>query len=223
MGYVRTFPHFIVYASKDFYTLNMMHPWYNKELTHLETCLCESTSQSITGDLLCASAKPMFLELGILSQIGEVPRETKHVLALATGCWLKTAHSFATSHQLRIHDTLPLLQQYRLGDKFLVEEFIKFSFQGRNLQMLNECRMILTITTLAEITTADGTGTMYNHSLNQYQWPRLQTHLSPTHWTQWRAVHWKWIEGHQDDHVEYDNLVDWAKVNNLEDNVAKAY
>jgi hypothetical protein len=54
MGYVRSFPRDIVYASKDFCGLGVMHPWFNQELTHLETCLQEGTKKSITGDLLQA-------------------------------------------------------------------------------------------------------------------------------------------------------------------------
>jgi hypothetical protein len=196
MGYVRTFPRNIVYASKDYCGLGVMHPWYNQELTHLETCLREGTAQTITGDLLRASTEQMRLEMGISSRIGEVAQETKKALTLATDCWLKTAHSFATTHRLRIHDTLPLLQPYRRDDRFLIEEFIKFGFQGQDLRMLNECRMFLTVTTLAEIATADGvriedwawTGTKKEHSLNQYQWPRRQTRLSPSHWSIWRTA-----------------------------------
>lgn len=37
------------------------------------------------------------------------------------------------------------------------------------------------------------------------------------------TVHWKWIEGHQDDHVHHDDLDEWAQANILVDNVAKAF
>jgi surfactin synthase thioesterase subunit len=37
------------------------------------------------------------------------------------------------------------------------------------------------------------------------------------------TVRWRWIKGHQDDAVSYDDLDDWAKANVLVDNVAKAY
>ena len=95
---------------------------------------------------------------------------------------------------MQIDDNLPHLQQYRRGDKFLTEEFIKFGYQGKDLRMLNECRMFLKVTTLAEILTADGErieewaweGRKKQQSFNQYQWPRLQTRLSRCHWTQWK-------------------------------------
>jgi hypothetical protein len=133
MGYVETFPRNIVYTSKDYCGLGITHPWYNQELTHLETCLREGTAKTITGDLIQASAEQMRLEMGISSKLGEVNSETKKVLSLATECWLKTAHSFATTHRMRIHDNLPNLQDYRRNNKFLVEEFIRFGFQGQDL------------------------------------------------------------------------------------------
>jgi hypothetical protein len=37
------------------------------------------------------------------------------------------------------------------------------------------------------------------------------------------TIHWKWIKGHQDDDVSFDDLDEWAKANVLVDNIAKAY
>jgi hypothetical protein len=37
------------------------------------------------------------------------------------------------------------------------------------------------------------------------------------------TVHWRWIKGHQDDDVLYEDLDDWAQANVLVDNIAKAY
>jgi hypothetical protein len=194
MGYVRTFPRDIVYAPKDLLGLGIMHPWFNQELTHLETCLREGTTKSITGDLLRASTEQMRLELGLSSQLGCVPSETKKALTLATDSWLKTAHSFALSHGMRLEDTSPNLVPRRLDDRFLVEEFIRNGYQGADLRKLNECRMFLHTVCLSEIVTADGeridewawNGKKKTQSLNQYQWPRMQTKLSNAHWTLWR-------------------------------------
>jgi hypothetical protein len=194
MGYVRTFPRDIVYAPKDLLGLGIMHPWFNQELTHLETCLQEGTSKSITGDLLRASAEQMRLELGLSSQLGCVPSETKKALTLATDSWLKTAHSFAFAHGMRLEDTSPNLVTRRQDDRFLTEEFIRNGYQGADLRKLNECRMFLKTVCLSELVTADGerieewawNGTTKPQSLNQYQWPRMQTKLSNSHWNLWR-------------------------------------
>jgi hypothetical protein len=194
MGYVRTFPRDIVYAPKELMGIGIMHPWFHQELTHIETCLQEDIAKTITGDLLRASSEQMKLEIGLSSHIGEVTSETKKALSLATDCWLKTVHDFASHHGLRLEDTTPNLVPRRDEDKFLMEEFIRFGYQGADLRMLNECRMFLKTVCLSELVTADGEridewawkGTKKEQSLNQYQWPRIQTRLSNGHWALWR-------------------------------------
>jgi hypothetical protein len=47
------------------------------------------------------------LKWWISSKIGEVNHETKKILTLAMDCWLKMAHSFATTPLIRTHDNLP--------------------------------------------------------------------------------------------------------------------
>ena len=81
----------------------------NQELTHIETCLQEGTVATITGDLLRASTEQMRLELGLSTKIGTVPTETKKALSLATDCWLKTVHEFASTHKMRLDDTSPVV------------------------------------------------------------------------------------------------------------------
>jgi ribonuclease HI len=196
MGYVQSFPRDIVYAPKELLGLGIMHPWFNQELTHIETCLQEGTAETIAGDLLRASTEQLRLELGLSTQIGTVPTETKKALSLATDCWLKTVHEFATSHGMRIEDTSPALDSYRRQDRFLIEEFISNGYQGRDLKMLNECRMFLKTVCLSEITSADGErieqwaweGTKRTHGLNKYKWPRSQPHLSRGHWNLWKQA-----------------------------------
>jgi hypothetical protein len=125
---VRTLPRDIVYAPKKLLGLGIMHPWVNQELTHLETCLQEGTAPTITGDLLRASSEQLRLELGLLSQFGEVTSMTKKALTLATDCWLKTAHDFASHHGMRLEDTSPNLSPRREEDQFLTKEFIRFGY-----------------------------------------------------------------------------------------------
>ena len=196
MGYVRSFPHDIVYAPKELLGLGIMHPWFNQELTHLEICLQEGTAKTIIGDLLRASSEQMRLELGLSSQLGEATAVTKKALTLSTDCWLKTAHEFASHHGMRLEDTSPNLCSRREDNRFLIEEFIRFGYQGAELRMLNECRMHLKTVCLSELVTADGgridewawkgKGIKKEQSLNQYQWPRSPTKLSNGHWTLWR-------------------------------------
>jgi hypothetical protein len=76
-----------------------------------------------------------------------------------------------------------------------MECFLASGYRKKNLQMLNECRKALQVTTLAEITSADGLyvepwawkGKPKETSLNSYQWPQTPP-LQPRHWRQWQQA-----------------------------------
>jgi hypothetical protein len=81
-------------------------------------------------------------------------------------------------HNFQLKDTLPVLWSYQQSDKFLMEEFLTYSYLQKDLWMLNEGRKYLyVIMTLAEITSADSqyvedwawNGTDNIYPLNQYQ------------------------------------------------------
>jgi len=50
--------------------------------------------------------------------------------------------------------TIPTLRQY---DTHIMDEFLQANISPKDLQTLNNCRMYLQVTTLAEIATHDGT------------------------------------------------------------------
>jgi hypothetical protein len=70
-----------------------------------------------------------------------------------------------------------------------MKEFIAQGYFRKEVKMLNECRKYLHVTTLAEISSADGiyleawawNGTGTSDLINHYQWPR-QPLLQPRYW-----------------------------------------
>jgi hypothetical protein len=76
-----------------------------------------------------------------------------------------------------------------------MKEFLANGYFKKDLQMLNECRKYLHITTLAEITSADGRyleegvwlGIEIADPLNPYQWPRRPP-LLPRYWKLWQQA-----------------------------------
>ena len=68
-------------------------------------------------------------------------------------------------------------------------------YRKKQLQTLNECRKVLQVTTLAEISSADGVyiepwawlGTGNSKPLNSYQWPRPAP-LERRHWLLWQQA-----------------------------------
>jgi len=55
--------------------------------------------------------------------------------------------------------TIPKLQQY---DTHIMDEFLQANVSPKDLQTLNNCRMYLQVTTLAEIATHNGTQILAN-------------------------------------------------------------
>jgi hypothetical protein len=66
-GIIRTFPRNMVYAPANYCGLDIMHPWYHQELVHLKTCLSETLTNSITGDLFKACLEELRLAVSMPS------------------------------------------------------------------------------------------------------------------------------------------------------------
>ncbi len=188
------FPRKVLYGPKKFQGMGIMHPFYTQELSHLALCLHEGESDTITGELLRASMEQLQLELGTPGHLMQLDFST--LGKLATDCWIKTVWEFAWKHEIEIIDTGPSLELYRWNDQFLMEEFARQGWKGHELKKLNECRMYLEVTTLAEITSVDGknikemswTGKKDKNKCNQYQWPRSPPSLPARHWQIWRKA-----------------------------------
>ena len=193
MGYVQSFPRDIVYSPEDLCGLGIFHPWHNQHLSQLKVVLQETALPSITGDLIRASFEQLRLEIGLPDRSDQWNWSV--VKSIATDCWLKDLLQYAAQHNLYVEDTLPVLTQYRTHDQFLMTAFINNGYRKKHLQILNECRKVLQVNTLSEITSADGayleswawTGSGDHVSLNDYQWPRPAP-LQQRHWQIWQQA-----------------------------------
>ena len=153
----------------------------------------ETSLPTITGDLIRASLEQLHLEIGLPDRTDQW--RWKSIDCLATECWLKDLLKYMSQHDFQLTDTLPTLRSYRASNKFLMKEFLANGYFKKDLQMLNECRKYLRVTTLAEITSADGRyleegawlGIEIADPLNPYQWPR-RTPLLPRFWKLWQQT-----------------------------------
>jgi hypothetical protein len=190
MGYVRNLPRDVVYTSEDLCGLGVYHPWYNQHLSQMQILLQETALPTITGDVIRASLEQLRLEIGLP---GRSDRWNWGVIdCITTDCWLK----YMSQHDFQLADTLPVLRTYRDSDRFLMKEFIAHGYFRKELQMVNECPKHLQVTTLAEISLADGnyleawawniTGTL--DPINQYQWPRRSLLQPRSYWLLWQQA-----------------------------------
>ena len=105
-----------------------------------------------TGKLLCTSAQHLLLELGTADALFD--HDFCRLGHIATHSWLRHTWRFFSEYRIKLRTTLPTLKPQCPGDKFLITEFQKYYKKG--LIHLNRCHLYLQVTTLADITTADG-------------------------------------------------------------------
>jgi hypothetical protein len=196
-GVARTFPREVVHGPLEFQGLNVYHPHTLQGIVHIQTCLQQGVRQSITGDLLRASIEQLKLELGL--QGYPLRQDFKKYGMLATNCWLKTVWEFLWDENLGMEDTCKNLALARKDDQFLMATFSRYGFAGKDLLVLNRCRMFLQAVTLSDITTADGisitpqswAGSREIERGTGFIWPRQPRELSSADWSLWKRSYAK--------------------------------
>jgi hypothetical protein len=161
-GIARNFPRDVLYGPKTLQGFGILHPWHNQELTHLNMSVQQSSFPFIAGGLLSTSLEQLRLEVGLPGFVTDHDYEI--VQSLLTPCWLQDLWLFCQRFQIELHNTVGQLLPARQEDQFLMASFIQAGYRGSDLRQLNECRMFLQVTTLLDISNAEGS------SLSQLAW-----------------------------------------------------
>ena len=194
-GYVRSFPHSVLYGPTEQQGLGIQHPWLLQELIHLETCISELNTDSFLQESIHNNWEDLRLSLGYPGKLHEAPYERLKECVPHT--WLKTVWEFANKQDFQLFDEFPELQKGRENDQFLMEAFTKAGFSPTNLRDLNTARKQLQVITLADITTADGQkidpevweGRPPRQTWHNYTWFRKPDRLdNRRHWDLWREA-----------------------------------
>ena len=188
-GIVRTFPHSVLYASKKFSGLGILHPFYHQHIKHIHTCLEQCITKSITKNLLHTNTEQLCLELGFNSHGYWHTPATK---AYLTPSWTRDLLSFCDDHSIQLIDNCATLSLRTTNDRFLMQIF-QCHYQGDHLRLLHQCCEFLQVLTVSDISTADGsridplmlTGTSQLKPRHRYTWPNTPIQLSNQHWTLW--------------------------------------
>ena len=151
-GIVRTFPHSVLYASKTFSGLGILHPFYHQHIKHIHTCLEQYITKSITKNLLHTNTEQLRLELGFNSHGYWHTPSTK---AYLTPSWTRDLFSFCDNHSIQLIDNCATLSLRTTNDRFLMRIF-QCRYQGIHLKLLHQCCEILQVLTVSDISTADG-------------------------------------------------------------------
>ena len=161
-GIVRTFPHTVLYASQKFSGLGIIHPFYHQHLKHIHTCLEQTTTQSITRNLIHTNTEQLRLELGFNTNGNWFTSNTKSYL---TPSWIRDLFTFCDSHSIQLLDNCAALSLQTNNDRFLMQilqchyffmQILQCHYSSSDLRMLNQCKEYLQVLTVSDITTADG-------------------------------------------------------------------
>ena len=146
---IHNFPRDILYAPTSLFGMGLMHPYYKQHLKQLSLVLKELQKQDITAEWLTSTLEQLQLESGLpcTDNDWQLPCPSSNL----TKHWLHHLLSFCDSHKISIHDTCPQLSKFMSQDNYLMQEFIKASFDHSSLCALNECRMYLRVITLSDI------------------------------------------------------------------------
>jgi len=193
-GYLQNFPRAVTFGPSEQGGKGLMHPWYNQELTHLETLWEELASETHMGEFITTSMEALRLELGYPTSLMLVPFD--RMAGCATDSWLTSLWQTCNKWNIDIKSIAPELKKARVYDQFVIQAFAQNkNITDKQLPILNECRCFHDIVTLADIVTAcrnylerdvlDGKGA---HPLHSYKWPKKPPRLKAPYWKLWKTA-----------------------------------
>jgi hypothetical protein len=98
---------------------------------------------------------------------------------LITSIWLTQTWELLSTHNMQIEDSVADLTLAREHDKFLLRIFQQSGYKGEILGRLNQCRLFIQASTVADIATGSGkfvtqaawTGQIDPTRARKYDWP----------------------------------------------------
>jgi hypothetical protein len=155
MGCMRHFPKALVHAPACLLRLGITHPcfWTIPAITRRSGPRSPQTIDH-RGPELWVSLQQLQLYPALSGSATDW--DWNIMEPVLTDCWLKSLISFMVKCAFHLEDDLRTIPLIRTDDQHIIQEAINFGHGGTNPRLLMECRTALCITTLADITTADG-------------------------------------------------------------------
>ena len=192
-GVCRSFKRLVVLAPLRYQGLGIPNPFSLQVFHHLSMLLRHSVNSTQTGSYLRSTLESHQLETG--SSFGLFQQQFDNTGILASDTWVKRVWREFDQLGIRVEFSSPPLDLHCVGDRLLTDVFVDALVDQSTLLWLNWCRMHLHVTTVSDITTANGLsitrsaweGRCSPNHLEQYNWPRT---IRPTghHWDTWRSV-----------------------------------
>ena len=185
-------PRKLVHGTLKFHGWDIPDLYVSQGIAHISVLLNFGYSlRDPTGQLLRSSAQHMLLELGTGQKLFE--HDYTRLNHVVTHSWMRHTWQFFHVYNLQLDSDLPTLKLLCRGDRFLMEDWMRFHTKG--LAQLNRCRKYLQVVCLSEIVTADGKyisksvweGHRDSAKPTPYHWPK-QARPSENSWKIFREV-----------------------------------
>ena len=191
IGVNRNFPHALVHAPLRFQGLNIPDLWVEQGLDHLKRALTHGNTTSITGQFLQMTVEQLIVEIGSPNPFLLPYRDWQ---LLATTSWIKNLWEYTETAELSLVIPPVSLPLRRQGDQYLMPLFFQAGFRGKELLLLNQCRIWSNVISLADIVDGYGKTILPDALTGRWQaserpirWPH-QAKMPPTAWKRWERA-----------------------------------
>ena len=192
-GVCSTIPVALREGASDHMALELKCMYKQQEIHKLEKYLHFREHAGLVGQMIRLNEELLKVELGLPGNIFAANYSLYH--PLATDSWIKSIWKFLFQTQIKITMRTPPLQATKINDTFLMEAFQANGYKHSQLRCLNTCRKYLQVTTLGDITIADGSvilpdikaGNFPSASSSTLTWPRQQSPDDQS-WKLWRKA-----------------------------------
>ena len=190
----RTFPKVVIYGPQKYQGLGIPHPSGLQVTRQLDMLLRHPANYTSTiSHYLDSCLQSHQLETG--TSYGLLQQDYSNTAILASDTWLKRVWKDLDSAGVHVELSTPTLQLFRDNDALLMDIFIDAEVDQDTLLWLNWCPTHLNVTTLSDITTADGSslvasvmdGVRPKWKNSTYLWPRTAC-PPPIKWKAWREI-----------------------------------
>jgi len=193
IGLNRHFPRQMVYGHNDHHGLGVPHLYDTQGYRHLLAMMQFGSSLGTTGTLLQHSYEALQLELGLPGEIFKYCYTDWATCCTPT--WLTHTWQYCTENGIVVKTGITPLSLQCENDQFLTQAFWNHGYRGKQLALLNQCRIWLQATTLADLVDGYGTsllapllaGNKTRFHPSPYKWPQ-QGQLPSFAWLLWREA-----------------------------------
>eukprot|EP00957_Ditylum_brightwellii_P098558 7507797-Ditylum_brightwellii.AAC.1 len=193
MGVERSFPNTMRLSPTTFFSLDLPHPRTENGISKLAIWMRQSTSNTILGLWFRISYEYLMLEINQPGHLFAV--DYSKWSFLATDYWIKDLWQFVWEHSITLSPPLlATLHIQRINDQYLMPWFKSLRATDDELIILNRCRMVLKVISLADISSGNGSYILtqalqpqtWNTSLVAATWP--DSKAKHTDWDTWKQL-----------------------------------